>query len=156
MDGIGAAQAAALEDLHDDPADRFIAPLSLRPGATLVTCDDKLMGWAARTKGAHAMDAKKSAARRIAISRVFRDFLEWSATVVAPRERQIGAPGRTRTSTPSPATDFESAASTDFATGAARRRTIMGAGAGCNLVGAGVRGYLAFTNAVLGCTLVVD
>jgi PIN domain nuclease of toxin-antitoxin system len=59
LDGLVAAQAAALEDLHDDPADRFIAALSLRHSATLVTSDDKLIGWAARTKGAHAMDAKK-------------------------------------------------------------------------------------------------
>jgi PIN domain nuclease of toxin-antitoxin system len=44
--------------LHDDPADRFIAALSLRHSATLVTSDDKLIGWAARTKGAQAMDAK--------------------------------------------------------------------------------------------------
>jgi PIN domain nuclease of toxin-antitoxin system len=59
LDGLVAAQAAALEDLHDDPADRFIAALSLRHSATLVTSDDKLIGWAARTKGAHAMDARK-------------------------------------------------------------------------------------------------
>jgi PIN domain nuclease of toxin-antitoxin system len=59
LDGLVAAQAVALEDLHDDPADRFIAALSLRHSATLVTSDDKLIGWAARTKGAHAMDAKK-------------------------------------------------------------------------------------------------
>ncbi len=59
LDGIVAAQAVALEDLHDDPADRFIAALSLRHSATLVTSDDKLIGWAARTKGAQAMDAKK-------------------------------------------------------------------------------------------------
>jgi PIN domain nuclease of toxin-antitoxin system len=59
LDGLVAAQAVALEDLRDDPADRFIAALSLRHSATLVTSDDKLIGWAARTKGAHAMDAKK-------------------------------------------------------------------------------------------------
>jgi PIN domain nuclease of toxin-antitoxin system len=59
LDGLVAAQAVALEDLHDDPADRFIAALSLRHGATLVTSDDKVIGWAARTKGAQAMDAKK-------------------------------------------------------------------------------------------------
>ena len=58
LDGIVVAQAVALEDLHDDPADRFIAALSLRHSATLVTSDDKLIGWAARTKGAQAMDAK--------------------------------------------------------------------------------------------------
>jgi len=59
LDGIVAALAVALADLPDDPADRFIAALSLRRGATLVTSDDKLIGWAARTKGAQAMDAKK-------------------------------------------------------------------------------------------------
>jgi PIN domain nuclease of toxin-antitoxin system len=59
LDGLVAAQAVALEDLRDDPADRFIAALSLRHSATLVTSDDKLIGWAARTKGAHAMDARK-------------------------------------------------------------------------------------------------
>ena len=40
--------------------------------------------------------------------------------------RKHGAPGRTRTSTPSRATDFESAASTSSATGALKSRAIIG------------------------------
>lgn len=45
LDGRVALEAAAL-DLHPDPADRFIVATALAHTATLVTADEKILGWA--------------------------------------------------------------------------------------------------------------
>lgn len=44
LDGRAALAAAAL-DLHPDPADRFIVATALAHTATLVTADEKILGW---------------------------------------------------------------------------------------------------------------
>ena len=41
---IGIA-AVRLVDLHGDPADRIIVATSVAAGATLVTADDRILGW---------------------------------------------------------------------------------------------------------------
>lgn len=40
-----AALAAAMLDLHPDPADRFIAATAVVHDAALVTADERLLGW---------------------------------------------------------------------------------------------------------------
>ncbi|MBS0545323.1 MAG: type II toxin-antitoxin system VapC family toxin [Proteobacteria bacterium] len=45
LDGRTALMAAALENLHRDPADRFIAATALQKDAILVTADEKLLAW---------------------------------------------------------------------------------------------------------------
>ena len=45
LDGRVALAATALEGLHRDPADRFIAATALQQGATLVTADQALLNW---------------------------------------------------------------------------------------------------------------
>lgn len=45
LDGRIALLAAALGDLHRDPADRFIVATALRRGAILVIADSKLLDW---------------------------------------------------------------------------------------------------------------
>lgn len=57
LDGVIAAIAGTWTDLHEDPADRFIAATAQRLAATLVTSDQKLLAWAARA-GASAIDAR--------------------------------------------------------------------------------------------------
>ncbi len=37
--------AVGLENLHGDPADRFIAATAIAHDATLVTADERLLGW---------------------------------------------------------------------------------------------------------------
>ena len=49
LDG-GIAVAAARLDLHKDPADRFIVATALAYDATLVTADERLLGWAGPLK----------------------------------------------------------------------------------------------------------
>ena len=46
VDGRIALLATRLERLHRDPADRFIVATSLQLGATLVTADSEILGWA--------------------------------------------------------------------------------------------------------------
>lgn len=50
LDGEVAVLAAQLEDLHKDPADRFIAATAMIHGATLVTSDERLLAWEHRLK----------------------------------------------------------------------------------------------------------
>lgn len=45
LDGVVAVRALDLAGLHDDPADRFIVATALVHGATLVTADERLLGW---------------------------------------------------------------------------------------------------------------
>lgn len=59
LDGAMAALSASLVDLHDDPADRFIAATSVRLGAQLVTSDAQLIAWSADHAPAPALDARK-------------------------------------------------------------------------------------------------
>ncbi|CAM5363109.1 type II toxin-antitoxin system VapC family toxin [Thauera sp.] len=47
LDGRIALAAAGFADLHRDPADRFIAASAAVRSATLVTADEKLLGWKA-------------------------------------------------------------------------------------------------------------
>lgn len=45
VDGEIGARAAAMDDLHGDPADRMIAATAVAMGATLVTADQRLLSW---------------------------------------------------------------------------------------------------------------
>jgi PIN domain nuclease of toxin-antitoxin system len=45
LDGRIAVLACELENLHRDPADRFIAASALHHSATLITADEKLLAW---------------------------------------------------------------------------------------------------------------
>lgn len=45
IDGETGVQAAHLDELHGDPADRLIVAGALRTGSTLVTADDRLLAW---------------------------------------------------------------------------------------------------------------
>ena len=45
LDGEIAVVAAELDTLHKDPADRFIAATAIVRGATLVTADQRILGW---------------------------------------------------------------------------------------------------------------
>lgn len=45
LDGNVALRALDLAGLHDDPADRFIVATALAHEATLVTADERLLGW---------------------------------------------------------------------------------------------------------------
>jgi len=45
LTGEVAVLAAELEGLHADPADRFIAATAIAHNATLVTADERLLGW---------------------------------------------------------------------------------------------------------------
>ena len=45
LTGEIALLAASLDDLHGDPADRFIAASAIVHRATLVTADKRLLGW---------------------------------------------------------------------------------------------------------------
>lgn len=45
LDGRVALAATALEGLHRDPADRFIAATALQHGSALVTADQALLDW---------------------------------------------------------------------------------------------------------------
>ncbi len=59
LDGAMAALAVSLPNLHDDPADRFIAATSLRLGAQLVTSDKRLIAWSQKHAPVQAMDARQ-------------------------------------------------------------------------------------------------
>jgi PIN domain nuclease of toxin-antitoxin system len=50
LDGNVALRALDLAGLHNDPADRFIVATALAHEATLVTADERLLGWQ------HALD----------------------------------------------------------------------------------------------------
>ncbi|HXC40430.1 MAG TPA: type II toxin-antitoxin system VapC family toxin [Burkholderiales bacterium] len=50
LTGEIAIRATELSGLHGDPADRFVAATALAEGATLMTADDRLLGWR------HALD----------------------------------------------------------------------------------------------------
>lgn len=56
VDGEIAVLAAELDELHGDPADRFIAATAIRHGATLLTADARLLAWKHRVK---RQDARK-------------------------------------------------------------------------------------------------
>jgi PIN domain nuclease of toxin-antitoxin system len=56
LDGAIAILAAQFQDLHIDPADRFIAATAIRFGATLVTADARLLRW---RQGPKRQDATK-------------------------------------------------------------------------------------------------
>ncbi|MBL8538288.1 MAG: type II toxin-antitoxin system VapC family toxin [Hyphomonadaceae bacterium] len=58
LDGAVAALSVSLPDLHDDPADRFIAATSVRLGAQLVTSDKRLIAWSKAHGPTRAMDAR--------------------------------------------------------------------------------------------------
>lgn len=45
LTGDIALRAIELDGLADDPADRFIAATAIVHGATLMTADDRLLGW---------------------------------------------------------------------------------------------------------------
>ena len=45
LDGAIALRSLDLANLHDDPADRFIAATALVHGATLMTADQRLLDW---------------------------------------------------------------------------------------------------------------
>jgi PIN domain nuclease of toxin-antitoxin system len=45
LDGQVAVESVALDDLHWDPADRFIVATALKMRATLVTSDARLLSW---------------------------------------------------------------------------------------------------------------
>lgn len=47
LDGAVAIASVELQNLHKDPADRFIAATALAHDATLVTADRKLLAWQA-------------------------------------------------------------------------------------------------------------
>ena len=100
---------------------------TLRPSGRRPTCGDRIKSqvrpMAPRTRPPAAADCDREwsrrSLRRFALARVKR---AWSVDAAEhPSARTGGAPGRTRTSTVSPPTDFESAASTNSATGAGRR-----------------------------------
>jgi len=59
LDGAAAALSASLTEMHEDPADRFIAATSVRIGAQLVTSDARLIAWSATHAPARALDARK-------------------------------------------------------------------------------------------------
>lgn len=46
LDGRTAILACQFENLHRDPADRFIVATAIQHGATLITADEKLLAWA--------------------------------------------------------------------------------------------------------------
>jgi len=56
LDGAIAILAAQFQDLHKDPADRFIAATAIRFKATLVTADARLLRW---RRGPKRQDATK-------------------------------------------------------------------------------------------------
>jgi PIN domain nuclease of toxin-antitoxin system len=58
LDGVTAALAGSYPNLHEDPADRFIAATAVRIGATLVTSDPRLISWANTSVGLSALDAR--------------------------------------------------------------------------------------------------
>lgn len=45
LDGRIAVLSTSFDDLHKDPADRFISATALHHGAVLITADQKLMDW---------------------------------------------------------------------------------------------------------------
>lgn len=45
LDGSVALQSVALEGLHRDPADRFIAATAISLNAMLITADERLLAW---------------------------------------------------------------------------------------------------------------
>lgn len=59
LEGAMAALSVSLPNMHDDPADRFIAAASLRLGAQLVTSDARMIAWSAAHAPVQAMDARK-------------------------------------------------------------------------------------------------
>ncbi len=48
LDGESAIRAAGLGGLPGDPADRFIVATALQHRATLVTADERILGWAGK------------------------------------------------------------------------------------------------------------
>jgi PIN domain nuclease of toxin-antitoxin system len=45
LNGAAAVHALDLSGLHEDPIDRFIVATALVHGATLMTADERLLGW---------------------------------------------------------------------------------------------------------------
>lgn len=45
LDGEIACAAGEIDDLHDDPADRFILATAIKEQARLVTADARLLAW---------------------------------------------------------------------------------------------------------------
>jgi PIN domain nuclease of toxin-antitoxin system len=45
LNGAAAVRALDLSGLHEDPIDRFIVATALVHGATLMTADERLLGW---------------------------------------------------------------------------------------------------------------
>lgn len=58
LDGAMAALSVDLKDLHDDPADRFIAATSVRLNAQLITSDARLIAWSGAHAPMPALDAR--------------------------------------------------------------------------------------------------
>ena len=54
LDGAIALRSAHLEDFHGDPADRIIVATAMVYSATVVTADQKILGW---DKGLRKLDA---------------------------------------------------------------------------------------------------
>lgn len=50
LTGDIAIAAVGLADLHGDPADRIIVATGVATGATLVTADDRILGWSGTLK----------------------------------------------------------------------------------------------------------
>jgi PIN domain nuclease of toxin-antitoxin system len=50
LTGDIAVRAATLDNLHSDPADRFIAATAIAHDATLMTADERLLGWRSKLK----------------------------------------------------------------------------------------------------------
>jgi len=50
IDGRIAIMATTLENMHRDPADRFIVATAQIQSATLVTADEKILAWAGNVK----------------------------------------------------------------------------------------------------------
>jgi PIN domain nuclease of toxin-antitoxin system len=50
LTGDIAIAAARLPDFHADPADRIIVATGMAAGATLVTADDRILGWPGKLK----------------------------------------------------------------------------------------------------------
>jgi PIN domain nuclease of toxin-antitoxin system len=54
LTGDVALRAAALENLHGDPADRFIAATAAVHEATLMTADERLLSWRSKVRRQNA------------------------------------------------------------------------------------------------------
>jgi PIN domain nuclease of toxin-antitoxin system len=54
LTGDIAIEAVQLNALHNDPADRFIAATAIVHDATLITADERLLGWRSKVRRINA------------------------------------------------------------------------------------------------------